>query len=149
MKKGILIFALLLTGFSYSFANTTDGITKKAVASFKKDFSNANDIQWNYTNNYAVATFSLNSAIMYAYYSQDGDLVAVARNILSDKLPISQLLGLKKKFNGYWISDLFEVAFTNSSATAYFITLENADKKLVLKSSSDGGWEEYSSQTKE
>ena len=96
MKKRILIFALLLTGISYSYADTTSGITKKTVASLNKDFANAQNVQWDQKTNYAIATFSLNNDIMFAYYGNDGELMAVARNILSDKLPISQLMSLKR-----------------------------------------------------
>jgi hypothetical protein len=147
MKKRILIFALMLTGFSYSFANPTDGISKKVVAAFNEHFSNAHNIQWERKNNYLVATFSMNTDVMFAYYNVNGELMGVTRNILSDKLPIYQLISLKKNYSGYWISDLFEVNMNN--ATAYYITLENADEKLVLKSSDNKEWEVYSKEEKE
>ena len=146
MKKRILIFALLLTGISYSYADTTNGITKKTVASLNKDFANAQNVQWEQRHNYAIATFSLNNDVMFAYYGNDGELIAVARNILSDKLPISQMVSLKKYYSKYWISSLFEVNI--GSDTYYYATIENADQKLVLKST-DNGWDEYSKEEKE
>ena len=146
MKKRILILALLLTGISYSFANTTDGINKKTVASFNKDFSNAHDIRWERKNDFVLVTFSYNNAVMFAYYTTEGDLIAVARNILSDRLPISQLLSLKKNYSDYWISDLFEVSKNHD--TFYYVTLENADHKMVLKSVNDGSWDVYSKKEK-
>jgi hypothetical protein len=147
MKKGILILALLLTGFSYSFANTTDGIKRGVFTTFSKDFSNARDIQWEYKSNYMVATFSMSNEVMFAYYTNDGQLFAVARNILSDQLPISLLMSLKKNYPGYWISNLFEV--NKNESTAYYITLDNADEKLVLRSSENGGWGVFSRNEKE
>ncbi|HVM88534.1 MAG TPA: hypothetical protein VMT76_10140 [Puia sp.] len=147
MKKGILIFALMLTGFSYSFARTTDGITKKAVESFNKEFSSARNTTWENKGSYMIVTFSMNSQIMFAYYGNNGELIGVARNILSDKLPISQLISLKKNYSDYWISNLFEVSMDND--TTYYVTLENADQKLVLKSSDYTGWEVYSKEEKQ
>lgn len=136
----------MLTGFSYSFANPTDGINKKAVASFNKDFSDARNIQWQQRDNYVMATFSLNNEIMFAYYNANGELLGVLRNILSDKLPISQLVSLKKDYSGYWISNLFEANMNDEST--YYVTLENADEELVLKSSGNG-WGVYSKKRKE
>jgi hypothetical protein len=147
MKKRILIFALMLTGISYSFANTTDGITKRATASFSKDFSNAKNIKWERKHDYMLATFSMNNEVMFAYYTSEGELIGVARNILSDKLPISQLVNLKKNYVGYWISNLFEV--NKNGITTYYITLENANEKLALRSSGDGDWDVYSKEEKE
>ncbi|MEO5946333.1 MAG: hypothetical protein ABIP79_05915, partial [Chitinophagaceae bacterium] len=45
---------------------------------------------------------------------------------------------LKKSYDNYWVSDLVEVSKTDG--TYYFITLENAYTKLVLKSSGGSNW---------
>lgn len=137
----------MLTGISYSFANPTDGITKKAVASLSKDFSNAHNVKWEAKGKYLLATFTLNNDVMFAYYSNDGEFMAIGRNILSDKLPIYQMIELKKNYEGYWISNLFEVNMHND--TYYYVTVENAEQTLVLKSSENGGWEVYSKTSKE
>jgi hypothetical protein len=147
MKKRILICAMLLVAtISFSFAKTTDDINTKVTSSFKKDFVNAHDTRWENGSDFIKATFTLNDEIVHAYYSQDGDLLAVTRNILSDKLPITQLLSLKKNYSAYWISDLFEM-YSNGE-TAYYLTVENADQKIVLKSDNTNGWSVYSKQTK-
>jgi hypothetical protein len=49
---------------------------------------------------------------------------------------------LKKDYSDYWISDLFEVA--NNEGTSYYVTLENADTKMVLKASDGKSWRSYS-----
>jgi hypothetical protein len=54
--------------------------------------------------------------------------------------------GLKKDYSNYWISDLFEVS--NSDGTGYYITLENADSKVVLKSTGGDNWKTYQKKTK-
>jgi hypothetical protein len=48
---------------------------------------------------------------------------------------------LKREYDEYWISDLFEVS--GNEGTAYYITLENANTKLVLKSSGGKGWDTF------
>jgi hypothetical protein len=147
MKKRILIFALSLTWISYSFANKVDdSINKRAVASFNSEFRNASDVKWERHNGFVVATFSINNQVAFAYYNSDGELLAIARNILSDKLPIMKLLSLKKDYSHYWISDLIEVS--KGEGVSYYITVENAEEKITLKSAEAGNWEAYSKEEK-
>jgi hypothetical protein len=139
MKKSILMWAMMLTmGLSSVFANNEETINQKAVSSFKKDFTQARDVKWKSSKDFVKATFKLNDQVMFAYYSQSGELMAVTRNIVSSQLPITLLSILKNNYNTYWISDLFEVS--TSTDASYYITLQNADQTLVLKSDGMNGW---------
>ena len=146
MKKSMLIFAvLLMSATSFSFATTNDDSNTNAKTSFKKDFENASDVQWEAKNNFIKATFKLGDKIIRAYYSKDGELVAMTRNILSTDLPITKQISLAKDYKNYWITDLFEI--NANQETSYYATVENADYKIVLKS--DGsGWNEYKREAK-
>jgi len=148
MKKRILIFALLLTGISYSFANKVDdSINKRAVASFNREFNSASDVKWERKSGFIIATFSMNNEVAFAYYNTDGEMIALARNILSDKLPILKLLSLKRDYSHCWISNLIEVS--KAEGVSYYATVENAEKKITLKSAEAGNWEVYSKEEKE
>jgi len=105
----------------------------------------AKNVEWVASQYYYKAGFEINNKYLFAYYNQSGKLLAITRHIVADELPIKLQLSLKKKYAGFWISDLFEVAKNDSSS--YFITLEDADCKLVLQSS-DGKWEVYSKSKK-
>jgi hypothetical protein len=147
MKKTILIGAIMMmTGISFSFATKTDNISGSVTHSFRKDFTNAKDVKWESGKIFVKATFKMDDQVTYAYYSKDGELIATTRNILSSQLPIAQLVGLRKSYGAYWITDLFEVNSNNE--TSYYITLENADYKMVLKSNTGGDWETYSKEEK-
>lgn len=140
MKKRILVWALLLTlGVSSAFANNADGVSDKVINSFKKDFAEARDIQWEKSKEYIKATFSLNDQVMFAYYSEDGKMLAVSRNLTSGQLPMNLLTDVKKNYSNYWITQLFEIA--SNSENSYYITLENENQTIVLKSTSSDGWE--------
>lgn len=148
MKKRIIMWALMLmVGFSSTFANDLSGVSEKVIASFQKDFTSAKDVSWETSQAYVKATFTINDQVMFAYYSQDAELLAVTRNILSSQLPINLMSELKKKYNDYWISDLFEMASKN--ATSYYVSLENADQTIVLKSTGTNGWEVYKKDKKD
>ena len=147
MKKSILMWVMMLTiGLTSTFANNEETINQRAVSAFRKDFTNAQDVKWENNKDFVKATFRMNDQVMFAYYSQTGDLMAVSRNILSNQLPINLLANIKKSYGTYWISDLFEV----SSATdaSYYVTLQSAEHTLVLKSTGISGWEVYKKEKK-
>jgi hypothetical protein len=148
MKKNILVLALLLTlGMSSTFANNAEGVSDQIINSFKKDFTNAQDVQWERSKEYAKVTFKLNDQIMFAFYGDDGHLIAVTRNLLSSQLPINLLSDIKRNYSSYWISDLFEIALQDESS--YYITLESGNQTLILKSTGANGWQVFKKEKKE
>lgn len=147
MKKTILALAVLMTtGLTSAFANKSGEINQRAIASFGKDFISAKNASWQQSRDYAKVTFSLNNHVLFAYYNQQGELLAVIRNVLTDQLPIQLLLELKKKCNNHWVTELFEVS--TEEQTNYFVTLENSDEKLVLKSVGFDEWMVYHKENK-
>lgn len=142
MKKRILTLALLLTiSISSILANTVEGVNQKVMNSFKSDFADAREVKWESGKDFVKATFTMHEQVMFAYYSVDGEQIAVSRNIVSSQLPLNLLSDLKKNYTGFWISDLFEMA--SKGDTAYYMTVENGDYSIVLKSNGSSGWEVY------
>jgi hypothetical protein len=144
MKKIILSIAtMLMMGLSVFAANNDEkDINQSVVKSFHTEFANAKNIKWEQKSNYVKVEFSLNDQVLFAYYDNDGKLTAIVRNIVSDQLPISLLTNLKKEYTGFWISELFEMA--SDDQTTYYVTLEDADKKIVLRSNGVDSWDVYS-----
>ena len=148
MKNKIVLFTLaLMLSFSTSFAGTINGVDERISNSFIKDFASAEDVQWEKGNSYVKATFKMSGQVMFAYYSEVGSLIAVSRNITSTQLPIGLLTELKNNYREMWISDLFEIAMNND--TSYYITLQNGDYTLVLKSNNGSSWEVFKKERKE
>jgi hypothetical protein len=149
MKRSFYQFALaaaliLTVGISSSFAtpvNDQDNIN----VSFHKDFRHAELLATNVTADYTKLTFRMNGMVLFAFYSGDGKLLAITHNIVSTQLPIQLLMNLRRNYSDYWISDLFE--YDADGSTSYFLTLENADSKVTLKSYG-GDWEAYAKSTK-
>lgn len=142
-----LIASLLLTASS-SFA-TPNGNDRNGLitASFHKDFKTAEILSTENARNFTKLTFKMNDIVLFAYYNADGHLLAVVRNIRSNQLPIQLMLSLKQDYANYWISDLFE--FNGEEGNCYYVTLEDANTKLTLRSADAGTWEVYSKKTKE
>jgi hypothetical protein len=70
----------------------------------------------------------------------------VVRNITSDQLPINLLTSLRRDYTAFWITDLFEIS--SDGQTTYYVTIENSDKKIVLKSDDLSSWDVYSKERK-
>lgn len=146
MKKIILSIATVLMMGIGAFANSHDEISKLTINAFNKDFSAARNISWEKKQDFVKVTFTLNDQVMFAYYDNNGVLKAVVRNLASEQLPINLYTELKSGYADYWISDLFEVA--SDDQTTYFVTLENADRKIVLTSISGNSWSVYAKSKK-
>jgi hypothetical protein len=149
-KKFALTAALFLTvGIGSSFAAPADNGNGNdiVIASFHKEFRTADVMQVENKKEYTKVTFSMNGVVMFAYYSENGDLMAVVRNILSTQLPIRLLMELKQNHTECWITDLFEM--DSNGQTVYYVSLENSDTRITLRSSNSTSWETYQKENKE
>lgn len=146
MKRLLLTLTIALSFISLSsFASGEDGVSPRAVKSFNTSFKNATEVKWTITDDYFKADFALNGQYVSAYYDAEGKMIAITRNISSLQLPIALQADLKRNYDAYWISDVAEVA--DETGTAYYITLENADTQLILKSEGDS-WSNFKKQRK-
>jgi hypothetical protein len=87
----------------------------------------------------------MNCAILNAFYNEKGELLAITHNIRCTELPLTLLMQIKQYYTNYWITDCFEI--DTNGTTNYYITVENSDTKLTLRSN-ESDWETYSRITK-
>jgi hypothetical protein len=139
MKKMIMTLAIVVGTLS-AFAGE-ENVDPKVLNAFKAEFKTAKQVEWTAGNNYYRATFTYNDKHVFAFYNSEGELLGLTRYISLVDLPLMLQGNLKKKYSDYWISDLFEVA--KNEGTTYYITLENADTKIVLKASDGNDWNMY------
>ena len=149
MKNKITGLSLLAILFSITtFAtNIKDDIDRKVFNSFTNQFTDARDVSWKKTSTYLKATFKVNEQVMFAYFAPTGELLGVSRNILSTQLPINLQRQLKKHYSKGWITELSELA--NEQESNYYVTIENADQVLTLKSEGSNSWSVYKKTKKE
>ena len=140
MKKMMIVLAMVFTLITTtSFAGAT--VKQEVLNAFKTEFTKATEVNWSVGDTYYKAAFTMNDQKLFAFYSLDGEFLALTRNISSLQLPLNLQKSLKNRVTGQWITDLFEVA--NGEGTAYYITLESADTKVVLKSVGGSDWTVY------
>ena|ERR1044071_6578513 len=138
MKKIILILAIITS--SVAAVASGDSVDPKVLDAFNSEFKTAKEVQWTVGENYYRANFTYNNQHVFAYYNAEGECLGLSRYISPASLPISLQSNLKKNYADYWVSDLFEVA--KEDGTSYYITLENADTKLILKATGNN-WSPY------
>ena len=73
-----------------------------------------------------------------AEYTMAGEVSGVSADCMQIYRMLALQIDLKKNYKDYWISNLFEVAKDND--TAYYITVEDADAKMVLKATDGRNW---------
>ena len=140
------VLVVVLLTITSTFANTNnnnkENVNQRVESSFNKNFSDAEQISWSRVDKLYRAQFTLRGQVMYALIDEDGTLVGAYRNILSTQLPLYLQYQLKDDYNDYWISALFEVAKENE--TSYYVTVENKDQSLILKSENGDDWTTFS-----
>ena len=148
MKTKILtLMVATMIMFNCSFANSTDNnINESVLNAFSHQFEKATDVSWTKTSDYYKATFTWNGQVITAFYGAAGESLAVSRNILPSELPIVLQTDLSEDYSGYWIADLFE--YTTTESNKYYITMENADKKIILESMDSSYWEVFKKSVK-
>jgi len=139
MKKMIMMLAIALSTLS-AFAGE-EIVNPKVLDAFKTKFKTAQQVEWMAGKDFYRATFVYNDKHVFAYYNPDGELLGVTRYVSPLDLSLNLQINLKNNYANYWISDLFEVA--KSEGTTYYITLENADTKIVLKSTDGNTWSSH------
>lgn len=118
-----------------------DEVNPKVLNAFKTEFNTANDVEWSEGTDFFKAAFVYNDRHLFAYYTKTGELLALARYISPLDLPLSLQKNLKEGYGEYWISDLMEVA--KGDGTTYYVTLEDADTRVMLKTTDTFGWNFY------
>lgn len=148
MKPLFIFLTFVTTAFSSaSFANSSNPkpveprVAPSVIKSFNKTFTTAQEADWTIQDNFYKVDFAMSGQYVTAFYGTDGSLLGLTRNISSLQLPLALQTELKKDYQDFWITDLFEVA--NNEGTSYYVTLENSETKIILKGTAADSWSTY------
>jgi len=130
-----------------AFANKNENINTQVESAFKQEFAQAKEVSWQKTNAYYKATFKLSGETVNAYYTESGEMLGIIHNMLSTQLPINLQASLKKEYDNYWITELFE--YSRPDSNGYFITIQNADQVITLQSTNGSSWSTYNKSKKQ
>jgi len=144
MKKVLLTLAIAISSI-VAFAGE-ENVSKDVLNSFNKEFNGAKEVRWTTGSDFYKAVFILNEQYITAFYNKDGEFLGMTRNISSLNLPLKLQSKIRSEYTEYWITDLFELS--DNDGTHYYITVENADSKVLLKSSDNTDWNIYKKMSK-
>jgi len=120
-----------------SFAKEPETVNVKAQKNLSAEFKNASQISWSTKANMLEASFEWNGQKLQAFYNQDGEQVAISRQITLDKLPVKALQALTEKYANYKATEAIEFNSTEAGLS-YYVSMENGAKKTILNVSPDG-----------
>lgn len=148
MKKKIFtcIAAFFLMANILLANNNSVRVPESVAAEFNNHFTCVTELRWEGWGNYYKATFRQNNHTLYAYFSDNAEIMGVAKNILSDKLPVLLQAELKNKYSDFWITELAK--YDIADKTGFLVTIENADETIVLKTTGSRHWQVYSREIK-
>lgn len=148
MKKTIIALAFTMLGFAgstYAAAPKVE-VPVQVEDQFSLQFARAMDVRWEEGKNFFKATFEDWGRTLFAFYTDNGDLMGVATNLSSRNLPERLQAQIKKSYAGYWITDLF--GYHTQDEKGFVVTLESADRVIVLKAEGEDGWNVYQTKAK-
>ena len=143
MKKSfVLLAASFILIFSATYASPDNSKVPAAVSyTFSRDFSYASNVNWEMIAGYYKVSFSEHGKTLFAFYTREAEFMGIATPVVSDNLPVPLRAKIKANYGDYWITDLF--MYNVNGEPVYFIALENADQKIMLKAEGKNSWAFY------
>jgi hypothetical protein len=145
MKQILSLSIALFLIVSSSFANGPE-VSKPVLYAFQQSFAAAREVSWTEGAAFYKATFLHQGKTVTAFYSLEGELMAVTRNLSTEELPAGLRLSLKSETGRGWISELFLVSKLGSAT--YYAVVENGTSKVVLQSRGAKKWSVYQTEEK-
>jgi len=132
---------LMLFSFGASAIAGENEIKQEVLNAFNYQFEDAKETEWTIVKDLYKVRFKNNGKWMFAFYNADAEWVASGRYISPCDLPDYLQKNLKKNYSSFWVAELFEI--NSSEGSAFYVTVENADKKVALESMNYSRWTLY------
>ncbi len=127
MKK-LFVFLTAVVITASSWASPIEN--KKIIAAFEKEFTGATDVQWSSGKDEVfLATFLLNNEKMRAWFTMDGDVLAIQRDVKKDQLTY---LSAKTLITLAEQQKILSIAEVNKEGDMYYLVYTENDKYKSL-----------------
>ena len=104
---------------------------------FKQKFSKAENVNWSKIENFYFASFQFKQTDLTVAYGDNGEFIAVSRNVSLEQIPFAIADAINEKYKDYVIpSHVTEIAFLGE--TSYYLTVEGKTSYRQLKCYSNG-----------
>lgn len=127
---------ILAVGLPAAMAGDAIEVDPRVLSAFQKEFSPAKDVTWEVGDEHSMARFLMYDQHFIAYFTNSGELIGTARNILYIQLPLSIIKQLENRYTEVEITSITE--FTRDGETSYYLQATGKGKKLLLQAFSSG-----------
>lgn len=141
MKTILFATSLLLSLFFQEVFAAPLPDNPSVEAAFSARFAAAREAQWTQVNGLYRVHFELDGLVSNAYFSPEGSLVALTRQVSPEALPTALRSRLQPSLRQRWISDLFVVE--TEAGSTYYASLRGADDTVLLQSVAGRCWTHY------
>lgn len=139
MKKFQTIVAALtlLVATSAFAAKGPEKINAAVKKSFTQQFSTASNVNWEKSDDFYFAYFTMNNKEVSAAYNEQGELVGTSKIIAAAELPMAITVTIAEKYSGYTAAKTAtEIHYDGQ--TSYYINVTNEKQTLKLKCLANG-----------
>lgn len=128
MKK-LFIVTLILSGFAFSGFSAE--VNPQILNAFKEKFAAPKVVEWKAVNDLVRAKFEVEGQVTFAFYREDGELIAVSRTIKAAELPATLSQKLNKKLDKFYVADMFTV--TSNEETKFYAVICDGSTSITLE----------------
>jgi hypothetical protein len=129
--------ALLFATSAFATAGGPEKVAPQVKAAFEKNFNGAVNVNWEKTEGYYFAFFTLNAKEVTVAYNENGELLGTSQVIAISQLPLTVTLSLEDKYKDYSLAKTV-TELTYQGQTSYYVFAENSKQVLKLKCSTSG-----------
>ena len=127
---------LMTVAVSSAFAGEDPGITEELKAAFKKEFSGAEAVRWQESEDFYKVNFVFQGCVTEAYYNKEGELEGSVRSLFFNQLPLVVMTSVTKRFSDADVLDVYEI--NNANGTKYRLTLISEKRKYRVMVDASG-----------
>jgi len=149
MKKLIILTLAVIALGTSAFADTNKKTSYNGASHFSSTFTTAKEVNWSADAKFEKVSFLENGIKKEVFYTHKGELIGSAKAFAFDKLPKSALQTITTKYTypEFQLEDVIQ--FENAEGeTSYFVSMDNADMKIVLEISAFGQVSVFSKEVK-
>lgn len=146
MKRKMIALLTVIVITTSAFA---DDVNYKVMNSFNHAFTEAKNVQWKLTKEYAKANFEIDGEHKVAVFNYDGELLAVSKKVDFNRLPQKAVSLISKKYPypPYKLMECVELTDADDK-TNFYVSFETEKEKLVLQVTPEGWVKEFSKKNK-
>lgn len=149
MKKLLILTLAVIALGTSAFADTNKKTNYNGAGHFNSTFTAATEINWSSDANFEKVSFLENGIKKEVFYTLQGELIGSAKTFAFDKLPKSALQTITTKYTypEFQLQDVIEFENADGDNT-YFVSMDNANMKIVLEISVYGQVTVFSKEAK-